>query len=214
MGKKIYLLSPTPVEGVVNMPMIEFVTYEQEIDFSPFDALIFTSKQGVKALDEITSRKWREIPAAAIGKMTADEIKKRGGEVIFIASKAYGDTLAKELVEKFGSYKWLYPRPKVVASKIVQDLRSAGVQVEERVIYETVCKSYAKGDAPERGAVLIFTSPSIVNCFLQNFEWSESYTAVAIGKKTALAFPKNIEPLISPSQSIEDTIEFAKRIAL
>ncbi len=196
------------------MPMIEFVTYEQEIDFSPFDALIFTSKQGVKALDEITSRKWREIPAAAIGKMTADEIKKRGGKVIFIASKAYGDTLARELVEKFGSYKWLYPRPKVVASKIVQDLRSAGVQVEERVIYETVCKSYAKGDAPERGAVLIFTSPSIVNCFLQNFEWSESYTAVAIGKKTALAFPKNIEPLISPSQSIEDTIEFAKRIAL
>ncbi len=214
MGKKIYLLSPTSLEGVVNMPMIEFVTYKQEIDFSPFDALIFTSKQGVKALDEITSGRWREIPAAAIGKMTADEIKKRGGEVIFIASKAYGDTLAKELAGKFGSYKWLYPRPKVVASKIAQDLRSAGVKVEERVVYETVCKSHAKEDAPENGAVLIFTSPSIVNCFLQNFDWSESYTAVAIGKKTALAFPKNIEPLISPSQSIEDTLEFAKRVAL
>ncbi|MCF6201840.1 MAG: uroporphyrinogen-III synthase, partial [Hydrogenimonas sp.] len=191
MDKKIYLLSPTPAEGAVHLPMIEFKTIDQQIDFKYYDALIFTSKQGVIALDEITKGEWRETPAAAIGEMTAKEIKSRGGKVLYVASKAYGETLAKELRERFSNYRWLYPRPKVVASKIAQELESAGVEVAQRVIYETVCKDYSIKERPEKGAVLIFTSPSIVKCFLRNFSWHESYIAVAIGKKTEEAYAEN-----------------------
>ncbi len=211
--RPVYLLSPTPAEGVGHLPMIEFVTLPQKIDFTLYDGLIFTSKQGVTALDEISGGSWKEIPAAAIGKMTAEEVKRRGGEVIFVASRAYGDVLAKELSERFGSFRWLYPRPKVVASKIAADLRAAGISVEERVIYETRCREYDVRSKPKEGAVLIFTSPSIVNCFLNRFGWSESYIAVAIGRKTAEAFEEGMECRVSPSQTIEDTIAFAKSLS-
>ncbi len=211
--RPVYLLSPTPAEGVRHLPMIEFSNIPQKIDFTLYDGLIFTSKQGVIALDNISGGSWKQIPAAAIGKMTAEEIEKRGGEVIFVASKAYGDVLAKELSDRFGSFKWLYPRPRVVASKIAADLRSAGISVEEKVIYETLCKEYDAGSKPEEGAVLIFTSPSIVKCFLKQFGWNESYTAVAIGKKTAEAFEEGMEYRVSPSQTIEDTIAFARSLS-
>jgi len=211
--RPVYLLSPTPAEGVRHLPMIEFVTKPQKIDFTLYDGLIFTSKQGVAALDEISGGSWKGIPAAAIGRMTAEEVKSRGGEVIFVASKAYGDVLAKELSGRFKSFRWLYPRPAVVASKIAADLRTAGVSVEERVVYETRCKEYDAGSKPEEGAVLIFTSPSIVKCFLKSFGWSESYMAVAIGKKTADAFEDGMEYRVSPSQTIEETIAFARSLA-
>ncbi len=211
--RPVYLLSPTPAEGVRHLPMIEFVTIPQKIDFDLYDGLIFTSKQGVAALDEICGESWKEIPAAAIGKMTAEEVEKRGGEVIFVASKAYGDVLAKELSERFESFRWLYPRPKVVASKIAAELRAAGISVDEKVIYETRCREYDTRSKPEEGAVLIFTSPSIVNCFLKRFEWSESYTAVAIGRKTAEVFEDGMECRVSPSQTIEDAVTFARSLS-
>ncbi|BBG65134.1 uroporphyrinogen-III synthase [Hydrogenimonas sp.] len=196
-----------------HLPMIEFRTIPQNIDFSLYDGLIFTSKQGVIALDGISGGSWRDTPAAAIGKMTAKEIEKRGGKVLFVASKAYGEVLAKELSGRFKSFRWLYPRPRVVASKIASDLRSAGIEVEERVIYETLCREYPKSKKPEDGAVLIFTSPSIVKCFLKQFSWNESYRAVAIGKKTAEAFGGEVGCVVSPSQSIKDTIDFAKSLS-
>ncbi len=213
MSRPVYLLSPTPVDGVRHLPMIEFHTIAQEIDFSPFDGIIFTSKQGVAALDEISHGKWRHTPAAAIGEMTAAEIEKREGKVIFIASKAYGDVLSMELRERFDSFRWLYPRPKVVASKIASDLRAAGIDVQERIIYETRCKAYDEAMKPEEGAVLIFTSPSIVRCFFDTFGWSESYRAVAIGKKSAAAFPEGVACSVSPSQTLEEAVSFAKSLA-
>ena len=210
MGVKelpIYLLSPTPKSGVWHLPMIKFETISQDIEFNKFDGLIITSKQGVVALDEISCGKWKTLPVAAIGESTAKEVEKRGGEVIFIASSAYGDILAYELALNFKGFRWLYPRPKVVVSKIASDLRSYGVEVEEKVIYETSCVKYDHSSKPCSGAILIFTSPSIVKCFFENFSWDSSYKAVAIGKKTAFAFPDYVKPEISPATSIERAIQ-------
>ncbi|BDY13519.1 uroporphyrinogen-III synthase [Hydrogenimonas cancrithermarum] len=205
----VYLLSPTPKPGVRHLPMIQFETIPQPLDFSGFDGLILTSKQGVVALDEVSGGRWRSTPAAAIGEMTAKEIEARGGKVIYIASKAYGDVLAKELSEWFEGFRWLYPRPKVVVSKIAADLRHAGIEVDEKVIYETRCMAYDRPRRPEKDAVLIFTSPSIVRCFFENFEWDESWRAVAIGNKTAQAFPACVVAEIAPSTSIDSAIEFS-----
>jgi uroporphyrinogen-III synthase len=210
----IYLLSPTPREGVHHLPMIRFETIPQNIDFSRYDGLILTSKQGVKALDEVSGGAWRTLPAAAIGEMTAAEIRARGGKVLYVATKAYGDVLARELGTRFPRFRWLYPRPKVVVSKIAADLSAAGVSVEEKVIYETVCVDYDEAKKPEAGAVLIFTSPSIVKCFLKNFGWEDRWKAVAIGRKTAEAFEKGIEVHTSASPSIDDAISLAHLLAI
>jgi uroporphyrinogen-III synthase len=208
----IYLLSPTSRPGVRHLPMIRFETIPQAIDFSGYDGLILTSKQGVVALDEVSGGAWRETPVAAIGKMTAREVEKRGGRVIYIATKAYGDVLARELAEHFPQYRWLYSRPKVVVSKIAKDLRDAGVEVDEKIVYETSCKRYDEGEKPAEGAVLIFTAPSIVRCFFENFSWHESWKAVAIGHKTAQAFPDAVTPELSPSTSIDEAIDFSKHL--
>jgi len=208
----IYLLSPTPKNGVRHLPMIKFEKIFQDIDFKKFDGLIITSKQGVIALDEISCGNWQTLPVAAIGELTANEVQKRGGKVIFIASSAYGDVLAHELALNFKGFKWLYPRPKVVVSKIAADLRSSGITVEEKVIYETSCVNYDSSSKPCSGAVLIFTSPSIVKCFFENFSWDRSYKAVSLGKKTAAAFPDDIKKEISPTTSIDETIKFAKNL--
>jgi uroporphyrinogen-III synthase len=208
----IYLLSPTPKSGVRHLPMIKFETIPQDIEFNKFDGLIITSKQGVIALDEISCGKWKTLPVAAIGESTAKEVQKRGGEVIFIASSAYGDVLARELALNFKGFRWLYPRPKVVVSKVAADLRSSGIEVEEKIIYETSCVEYDNSSKPCSGAILIFTSPSIVKCFFQNFSWDISYKAVAIGKKTAESFPKHIDVNISPNTSINEAIEYSRSL--
>ncbi|WP_456404316.1 uroporphyrinogen-III synthase [Hydrogenimonas sp.] len=213
MERAVYLLSPTSVPGVNHLPMIRFTLLPQTIDFTGFDGLILTSKQGVVALDEISEGAWRSVPAAAIGKQTAQEIAERGGEVVYVASKAYGDVLASELAERFGGWRWLYPRPKVVASKIAAELRSAGIEVEERVIYETGCRPHPPSSRPAQGAVLIFTSPSIVRCFFEQFGWDESYLAVAIGTKTAAALPEGVRYEIAPSPSLEEAAAFARDLA-
>ncbi len=212
-GREIYLLSPTPVAGVRHLPMIEFHPIPQTIDFTLYDGLIFTSKQGVVTLDEISGGEWRGLPAAAIGKQTAAEVEARGGRVIYVATRAYGDVLARELSECFSHYRWLYPRPKVVVSKIAADLRSAGIDVEEKIIYETRCRRYPAKRRPPEGAVLIFTSPSIVRCFFEQFGWRGSYRAVAIGTKTAAAFPEGVRCDIAPSPSMEEAIAFARDLS-
>ena len=208
----IYLLSPTSKPGVRHLPMICFDLIPQSIDFSRYDGVILTSKQGVAALDEVSDGAWRTLPAAAIGKQTAAEIEARGGRVIYTASKAYGDVLAKELSERFADRRWLYTRPKVVVSKIAAQLREAGIEVEEAVIYETSCVRYDESRRPQKGAALVFTAPSIVRCFFENFDWDESWKAVAIGEKTAQAFPEGIEVRLSPSTSIDEAIRFSNTI--
>jgi len=208
----IYLLSPTPKSGVRHLPMIKFKTIPQDIDFNKFDGLIITSKQGVLALDEISCGKWKTLPVAAIGESTAKEVKNHGGKVIFIASSAYGDVLAHELALSFKGFRWLYPRPKVVVSKIAADLRNSGIEVEEKIIYETSCVQYDNTSKPCSGAVLIFTSPSVVKCFFENFSWDDSWKAVSLGKKTAAAFPKHIKTEISPTTSIDESIKFSENL--
>ncbi|WP_201353871.1 uroporphyrinogen-III synthase [Hydrogenimonas urashimensis] len=209
---RIYLLSPTSRPEAKHLPMIRFTLLPQTIDFSRFDAIILTSRQGIVALDEVSGGAWKRLPVAAIGKQTAAEAQARGGKVIYVASKAYGDVLAKELAKRFKKLRWLYARPRVVVSKIAKELQEAGIEVEEAVVYETSCSHYERKQRPEAGAVLIFTAPSIVKCFFENFDWDESWKAVAIGNKTAQAFPNGVKPAISPSTSIDEAIRFSKNL--
>ncbi len=188
----IYLLSPAKREGVFNLPMIEFRRIADKIDFNGVDTLIFTSKQAVLTADSI-DRRWREFDSIAIGGATKAKIEELGGRVIFSPKNFYGETLAKDILERFRDRQILYLRPKVISFDSKSFLEKNGVSIKEQIIYETTCKSYTKESQPQKGAIIIFTSPSTIRCFFKSFKWDSSYRAAIIGKATKKELPDFIE---------------------
>ena len=69
--------------------------------------------------------------------------------------------------------------------------------------------TYFSNVKPQKDAIIIFTSPSTVECFFKNFVWDESYKAVVIGKTTQKYLPENIEIHIADKPLITSAIEKA-----
>jgi uroporphyrinogen-III synthase len=176
-----------------------------------YDAVIFSSKNAVIGIDKIWDG-WKKRSLYSIGEGTSEIIKKLGGIVSYEAKSSYGDKFAFEIAPLLKDKRALLPRAFEVASDIAGILRERDIGVEELVVYKTKsCKNAI--DIPQRDAILIFTSPSSVKYFLNLSNWSGSFTAVAIGKKTAAAFPSQIKPLISPKQTIKSCVDFAKTLS-
>ena len=209
----IYLFSSTPKEGILSLPMISFTLYKKEIDLEPYDTLLFTSKQAVKSAYTLNC-KAKELPALAIGSATAKQIVSLGGTILYQAKEFYGKALSEEIIKKFKQKRILYLRPKVVSFDAKAFLQKAGVFIEEEIIYETSCIRYAQEQKPMKNAILIFTSPSTIKCFLRNFDWDESYTAVVIGKATQKYLPLECVYEIANEALISSCIEKAKEISL
>ena len=212
-SRSIYLLSPTPREDTVSLPMIAFETTAMKIDFTHCDTLMFTSKQAVKVADTIDKR-WKEFPCIAIGGATKKQIEDLGGEVIYYPERFYGETLAQDVVHFFSDRKLLYLRPETVSFDSRRFLSKAGIDLHEQVIYRTSCLHYGKEDAPPKGAIIIFTSPSTIHCFLENFSWDESYTAVVIGDATKVHLPQNALCEVADRPLISSCIAKAQEILL
>ena len=207
----IYLLSDQAHEGVEHLPLFEIRFDTTPIDLAPYDALVFTSKNAVKALDCIDPS-WKQKASYAIGEGTAAWIERLGGTLYFTCEDSYGDRFAEKIASDLTGKTVLFPRAKEVSSSLYVILRERGVWVDERIVYEMFCRSYEVHCAPPKNARLIFTSPSTVRCFFKNFEWDESYKAVAIGTKTAAAFPPSFHVYIAQKPSIASCIDLAKAI--
>ncbi|GAX87582.1 uroporphyrinogen-III synthase [Lebetimonas natsushimae] len=208
----IYLLNNDKYEGVINYPVIKINFLAPSISFDETDYLIFTSKNGVKAVDNITD-KWKKKPSFAIGKATANEIKKRGGIVEFIASKAYGDEFAKEITQKYHNKKFLFLRAKEIISDIKGIFDKSDNFLEEIIIYETVCNK--PSNYIKKPAIVIFTSPSTVKCFAKLNDF-ENILPIAIGNKTKkilLDYTEN-SVLTPENPSIKECIKLAKNVKL
>jgi len=91
-------------------------------------------------------------------------------------------------------------------------LKKAGIDLQEQVIYETGCITYEKREKPVENAIIIFTSPSTIHCFLKNFSWDESYTAVVIGKSTKVHLPEYADYVVADEPLISSCIEKAKSL--
>ena len=206
--REIYLLNNDDYEGVNRLPVIKSVFFDKKIDLSLYDALVFTSKNGVRAIDRI-DKNWREKDIYSIGRGTSKEIEKYNANLVYTAKSSYGDDFAKEIKQRLSSKRVLFPRAKVVTSKLNQILKDNGVLLDEIVVYETVCVNYTDDLAPKRDSVIIFTSPSTIECFFKNFEWRDDYIAVCIGKVTAKAMPDGIEYHLSENPNIPSCIEKA-----
>ena len=211
MQRAIYLLSPTPKEGTIALPMIDFSITATSIDFSHSDTLIFTSKQAVITADMI-DLSWKNYPCIAIGPATKKQIENLGGKVIYHPKSFYGESLSHDIAQFFRNKKLLYLRPKEISFDSKGFLGKEGIVLQEQIIYETSCLKYSPEDKPSKNAIIIFTSPSTIHCFLKNFEWDESYTAVVIGKATKVHLPVDAEYVVADEPLINACIVKAKEI--
>ncbi len=210
-NRPIYLLSPSKYPDTIYMPMIQFEIIADRLDLDDCDTLMFTSKQAVKSAEEIDPD-WKKLPSIAIGAATKKEIESFGGSVLYHPSNYYGSTLAKDIVEKFASRKILYLRPKSVSFDSASFLVKHNIELQEQIIYKTSCVKYETTSAPVDNAIIIFTSPSSIRCFLSNFEWRDSYTAVVIGKSTQVHLPSGAKFAVAQTPMIESCIDKAKEL--
>ena len=209
----IYLLSPSSKEGTIHLPMIRFSLLPSTIDFSRCDTLMFTSKQAVKSAEALNPE-WKKYPCLAIGSATAKEIESLGGKVDYQPKSFYGETLSQDIIAQFHDKKILYLRPKEVSFDSKNFLTKAGIELQEQIIYETSCISYEKKEKPSKNAIIIFTSPSTIHCFLKNFEWDESYTAIVIGEATKVHLPTHAHYEVADRPLIDACITKASQILL
>ncbi len=189
------------------MPLIKFEILKRDVDLANYDLLLFTSKNAVTILDKI-NEKWQDIPSIAIGEESARAIVKLGGKVA-LASSGYSKNLADEIKEKFVNKKILYIRPKVVATDHISNLSQVGIALDEVVLYETICKKYDILQKPPLDSTLIFTSPSTINCFMDNFGSMDGYKIVAIGETTAKALPLDVKYSMPKLPNIKECINLA-----
>jgi len=211
LQRAIYLLSPTPKEGTISLPLIRFSIIKNSIDFSKSDTLLFTSKQAVITANNIDEN-WKKYPCIAIGPATKKQIETLGGNVIYTPKDFYGESLSADIAQCFSDKKLLYLRPKEISFDSKGFLEKEGIMLEEQIIYETSCIVYDQKQKPVKDSVIIFTSPSTIHCFLKNFVWDESYTAVVIGDATKVHLPKNANFVVADEPSIAACIEKAQTI--
>jgi len=210
--KSIYILSDKKVKNTINLPMIDISYIQQDINFSEYDAIVFTSRNAIKSLDRF-GEDWKNIPSFVIAPETAKTLKSLGGTVAYVGHSGHGNDFAQEINEKLHGKKVLYACGKKVVSNLYDILNNSGVICHRAVVYETVCKHYEEKIVLPKNSVIIFSSPSTLACFFKNIsDWDESYKAVSIGKTTAQYFPNHIQPFISETTSLESCVQKAQEL--
>lgn len=198
------------VEGVCNIPLLGIEFLPQTVDLRHYDALLFTSKNAIYSLNSF-DKTWKTIPSYAIANKTKIVIEKEGGIVNFVGKSGHGDDFAQELKSILKNKKVLYIRAKKVVSNLVQILQDNNIDIDELVTYQTKCNVCEKKIDIPKNSVIIFSSPSTIKCFFSQYTWDISYKAIVIGKTTASYLPESIPYIVSPTQSIEDCIQTAKK---
>lgn len=202
----IYILSDKKVKWAKNLPVFEIQPIQQDIDLSNYDALIFTSKNAIHALDSM-DKTWKKKPAYVIAPETAKIVKHLGGNLKFVGKEKHGDQFALEIVNKFKHQKVLYIIAAKVVSDIVNILNTNDIACDELIVYQTVCKQFDEKIKLPKNSTIIFSSPSTIECFFKNISWDESFKAISIGKTTAQYFPKNVTPVISDTASLDSCVK-------
>ncbi|MCT7560819.1 uroporphyrinogen-III synthase [Aliarcobacter butzleri] len=208
--KKIYLLNEQKHEDVENLEVFQIEYIKSDIDLKKYDALVFTSKNGVKAINSF-NQDWKNIPSYAIAQKTANTIMKLGGVVEFIGNSGHGNDFAYELKNVLKDKKVLYVKALKTVSNLPNILKENGISLDEIIAYKTSCKKL--NIILEENSIFIFTSPSSVECFFKQYSWKNSYKAIVIGKTTAEFLPSNINYEISSQTSVEECIKLAKQLS-
>ncbi|EJK6792472.1 uroporphyrinogen-III synthase, partial [Campylobacter jejuni] len=106
--------------------------------------------------------------------------------------------------------KCLYLRAKNIVSTLNLDLKNAGVDLDEMIVYENVFK---KGDKKlTHPAIFIFTSPLSVENFLKFYSLKEEDKVVVIGQSTAKKLLNFKNLYICENQSLLECVKLAKTL--
>ncbi|MEN8146928.1 MAG: uroporphyrinogen-III synthase [Campylobacterota bacterium] len=204
----IFLFSKTSHPDVTHIPALNTLFLQPAINFDDYDAIVLTSKQAVTALDKI-SPKWRDVPALSIASKTEEMVRSAGGTLLD-RGNGYGDSLDDIIVKKYADLRWLYPRPKIVASNFKERVKERGIVMDDVIVYETSCNQACQDIELPDDAVLIFTSPFTIECFLELYEFRASHRVVAIGTTTAKALPERVDFVMPKTPNVDACVALAK----
>ena len=206
---KIYLLNNQKFDNVENLEVFGINYISSDINLKNYEALVFTSKNAIYSIDSF-NKDWKNIPSYVIAPKTAKIVNNLKGNLAFTGISSHGNEFAIELIPLLKEKKVLYIKASKTVSNLSAILKENSVILDELIAYETTCKKV--NNNLEKNSVLIFTSPSSVECFFKQYSWNDSYKAVVIGKTTANYLPKEVDFLISSETSIEECIKLARQL--
>lgn len=209
--RPIYLISKTPYEGVIHIPILTISFLHPAIDFTEYEGVILTSKQAILALKAYRVP-YSTLQCICVSEGTAQAAREAGALSVEVGN-GYGSSIPDVLHQKKRHGKWLYVRPKVIASEWVTTARNEGFMIDEAIVYETTCNEEANDFTIADDAVLVFTSPSSIECFFKFYQILPSHSIVAIGTTTKDSFLSAKEVLVSPQASVASAVELAQKIA-
>lgn len=209
----IYTLGDKKVQNAKSLPVYKINYLESAIDFTQYDAIVFTSKNSVMAVDSF-NKNWKNLPAYTIASETAKTVKRLGGKLKFVGITKHGNEFAHELLNELDGKKVLYLRGKKVVSSLIEIFEEAQIVCDNVIVYENVCSDDLKIKELPDNSYIIFSSPSTIDCFLKHFEWKQSYKAISIGHTTAKYFPEHINPIIAYTTSIDSCVNKAIELEL
>lgn len=195
--------------GVVHIPILSVHFFTPEINFNLYTGIIITSKQAAQALKHY-SPNWDQLQVICVGEATASAVEALGARFVQTAD-GYGMSITEVLSQHQG--KWLYLRPKMIASSWPSYARELGITVDEVIIYETRCNEDMQKIEIAKNGVLIFTSPSSIECFCKRADILPTHDVVVIGTTTQNALPPEIKSTISAQTSLISCIEKAREVA-
>jgi len=153
---------------------------------SSYRAVIVTSVNAVKSLSTRAARfptglrRLKEIPFIAVGRKTASAAERAGFDCALFPEVSTAVTLAARLLELYKSGTFLFPRGDIARGAIPEQLRAAGLQVDEPIVYRTARPAVGEMDGLraliEHGGVdaITLASPSAVDSFVELLETSLS----------------------------------------
>jgi len=174
-GYKVFAQSLIEIKQI---PMRKFVKT---------DWVFFSSKNAVKHFFEqkpdVEGTKF-----GAVGKSTAEEIRKFGKRADFIGDSANTKMTGKKFSALVGSKTVLFPQAKA-SMKTIQLQLPKKENVKDVVVYETI-KHNVSSLPTAVCQLLIFTSPSNVEAFFEKNKISSEQKVIAMGGATANALKK------------------------
>jgi len=156
--------------------------------FVKTDWVFFSSKNAVKHFFEqkpdVEGTKF-----GAVGKATADEIRKFGKRTEFIGDSDNTKMTGKKFSALVGSKTVLFPQAKA-SMKTIQLQLPKKENVKDVVVYETVKSVGNWQSAVGNPQIFIFTSPGNVEAFFEKNTISADKKVIAMGDATANALKK------------------------
>jgi len=206
----IYLFSISSHKDAISINSLSIKLLKPQIDFSNYDYLIITSKQVSKALIQYDKNLFIYKKALCVSRQSAISYEELGGKVLDIGG-GYGDNLVDKIKGYPKTTKWLYLRAKVVASDFVEVCKDDGYDIDEVVVYESSCSDDILSVKIKPNSILIFTSPSSLECFLKHHKLEDYAKIIVIGNTTAKALPYGVNYSISKETTIQSCIDNASK---